>query len=422
MHRSTTEVRVTEPDYYKILGITPAAELPEIRQAYRRRVRDTHPDAGGDEEQFRSIQDAYDHLSDTQLRIEYDASHGNRRPARRGNRTPGRHAKNRKVKAWRVQTTVDETRDATSGSDVMSRPWFIDIDPQRRLRCTPSIWRRASLTTVTTALWLTLSVWLINGVLQSTAHPALRALIVPYALLITAAVVVSAIRTLQHRPAGSIIVVVIAVGAVWITSANPLGVGLALHLVTSIAVPWCFRRLRFALRLRNAIRTALRDYNAFGPSGARPSADRRTGAVLRALLERIPAARLFVRVPIGPHRAEYTVVCGRKVAVITPPLPRTTGDTGAEELPAAVNDAAKLLGGTQVRGFVVWPTLPLERISGTDAVIRHLSSADAAGEIGRWLASDPYTLHLPTLRRLRDRLASGDPTVATPRSHSTVNV
>lgn len=418
---------MTEPDYYKTLGITPAAELPEIRQAYRRRVRDAHPDAGGDAEEFHALQLAYENLTDPQLRLEYDAAHGNRRPARRTNRIPGRHSKSRKVKAWRIKSTIaDPAATATTGTtDVMSRPWFIDIDPQHRVRYAPAVWLRATVATIATGAWLAASLTLVTTVLESPVHAALKALVVPYALLVSAAMVVISARSLRpRRPTGIAIVMATAALVAWIGDGTAIAIQLAAHLVTAAAVPWCIRRLRAAIRLRTAVRSTLREFNAFGPAGTRPSADRRTAAVLRTLLERLPAARLFVRVPVGSHRAEYTVVCGRRVALITPPIPRTAGDTGADLLPGAVHDVAQLLGGAHVRGFVVWPNLPVDRISGADAVIRHLSAPDAAGEIGRWLAGDPYTLHLPTLRRLRDRLAGANTSGMTPprTPRSTVEV
>ena len=413
---------MTEPDYYKILGVTPTAESSQIRQAYRRRVRDAHPDAGGDPEQFHALQEAYENLTDPQLRLEYDAAHGRRRPAWRTHRGTRRHTKNRKVKAWRVNTAVDDTATVPTGNtDVMARPWFIDIDPARRLRYNPSVWQRGIICLLVTAAWLTTGWLLTSGILASDTPPPLKALIIPYALLSTAVVVVAAARA--RTGSGRLIVVAAVTGTViiWITGAADAAVGVATHLTLATAVPWCVARLRRATRLRTAVRSALRQFNAFGPAGARPSADRRTGAVLRALLERLPAARLFVRVPVGTHRAEYTVVCGRRVAVITPPVARTPTDTGADHLPRAVHEVAQLLGNAQVRGFVVWPTLPVDRISGTDAIIRHLSASDAAGEIGRWLGDDPYTLHLPTLRRLRDRLAGAD-TATGRRTRSTVKV
>ncbi|HZE37447.1 MAG TPA: J domain-containing protein [Stackebrandtia sp.] len=408
---------MTEPDYYKILGVTPAAEAAEIRRAYRHKVRDAHPDAGGDPETFHILQEAYETLTDTQRRLEYDAATGNRRPVwqRGSRRAPGRHTKSRKVKAWRVNTVVDDPPGGPG--EVMARPWFIDIDPNRRLRYAPSVWQRGSICAAAGVVWLYLSIQLCALVLSGSGPAPLRALIVPYVLLVTAFVVAACVRVMRPaKPLATIIgVAAAALIVAWLSGFSLAGVLMGLHLMGAVALPWTVRQLRFAVRLLAAVRTALRDFNAFAPGGARPSADRRTGAVLRTLLERLPAARLFVRVPVGARRAEYTVVCGRRVAVIAPPIPRSAGDSGAAALPGAVDDVSRLLSGVQVRGFVVWPNLPVDRISGADAVIRHLSAPDAAGEIGRWLANDPYTLHLPTLRRLRDRLAAADAATSSPR-------
>jgi curved DNA-binding protein CbpA len=63
-------------DYYKILGISPDAGESEIRTAYRRLARKFHPDAGegSSSEKFRAIQDAYELLTDSEKRKEYDRS------------------------------------------------------------------------------------------------------------------------------------------------------------------------------------------------------------------------------------------------------------------------------------------------------------------------------------------------------------
>ena len=402
---------MTEPDYYKILGITPAADPTEIRQAYRRGARDAHPDAGGDPERFHAIQTAFETLSNPQLRDEYDTLRGNRKPGWRG-RAPGRHVKGRRVKAWRVKTRPAKPEPVaadTSAGQVMSRPWFIDIDPARRLRYSPSTWQRAIIAGAAIATWITISVQLSIQVLETDVFPAIKALLIPYLLIGLIAAGIASARTLRRRKHIATAAIATAAAIIaWATGFTTIGLLLAGHLIGMVTVPWCITRLRRAAHLQATVRSALRDYNAFGPAGARPSADRRTAAVLRSLLERLPSARLFVRVPVGSHRAEYTVVCGRRVAVITPPVARTIDDIGAEGLPDAVADVSRLLTGAHVRGFVVWPNLPVDRISGTNAIIRHLSAPDAAGEIGRWLADDAHTLHLPTLRRLRDRLAGGD--------------
>ncbi len=41
------------------LGVPVGASVEEVRQAYRRRVKDVHPDQGGDEEAFRRVREAY---------------------------------------------------------------------------------------------------------------------------------------------------------------------------------------------------------------------------------------------------------------------------------------------------------------------------------------------------------------------------
>jgi curved DNA-binding protein CbpA len=60
-------------DLYKILGIKKTAVQADVKTAYRRKARETHPDHGGDEEQFKSISKAYAVLGDGDRRRRYDA-------------------------------------------------------------------------------------------------------------------------------------------------------------------------------------------------------------------------------------------------------------------------------------------------------------------------------------------------------------
>lgn len=61
-------------DHYVILGVDRTATAEQIKVAYRSRAKDTHPDIGGDPDEFRLVQSAYETLSNAELRHEYDSS------------------------------------------------------------------------------------------------------------------------------------------------------------------------------------------------------------------------------------------------------------------------------------------------------------------------------------------------------------
>ncbi len=62
-----------QKDYYAILNIPLDADDDEIKQTYRQKARDYHPDSGhGDAERFREVQEAYEVLHDGVLRRAYD--------------------------------------------------------------------------------------------------------------------------------------------------------------------------------------------------------------------------------------------------------------------------------------------------------------------------------------------------------------
>jgi DnaJ-class molecular chaperone len=64
------------PSYYDILGVARAATDKDIRQAYRKLARQYHPDVNkgnkSSEEKFKSINEAYEVLSDAEKRRKYD--------------------------------------------------------------------------------------------------------------------------------------------------------------------------------------------------------------------------------------------------------------------------------------------------------------------------------------------------------------
>ncbi len=61
---------------YAVLGVEATADAETLRRAYRAKLRETHPDTGGDAAEFVRVQRAWELIGTTQARAGYDSGHG----------------------------------------------------------------------------------------------------------------------------------------------------------------------------------------------------------------------------------------------------------------------------------------------------------------------------------------------------------
>ncbi len=66
---------MSKKDYYEVLGVSKDASQPDIKAAYRKLARKYHPDVSKEEDaetKFKEVREAYEVLSDSQKRAQYD--------------------------------------------------------------------------------------------------------------------------------------------------------------------------------------------------------------------------------------------------------------------------------------------------------------------------------------------------------------
>jgi DnaJ-domain-containing protein 1 len=54
---------MSSAEAYRRLGLDRGADESEVQRAYRQKVKEVHPDRGGDEEEFKAVTEAYERLT-----------------------------------------------------------------------------------------------------------------------------------------------------------------------------------------------------------------------------------------------------------------------------------------------------------------------------------------------------------------------
>ena len=61
-----------QKDYYKVLNVPRDADERSIKKAYKKAAKTAHPDKGGSEDKMAAVNEAYEVLSNAELRARFD--------------------------------------------------------------------------------------------------------------------------------------------------------------------------------------------------------------------------------------------------------------------------------------------------------------------------------------------------------------
>jgi len=116
---------------YEVLGVAATASEDDLRKAFRRALRATHPDTGGDPKRFTAVQLAWERVGSPEKRAAYDAGQGARldretftaqaapprqdsRPRARSHGHPG---------GWRRERFLDQMREWVGRGVTVADPY-----------------------------------------------------------------------------------------------------------------------------------------------------------------------------------------------------------------------------------------------------------------------------------------------------------
>jgi hypothetical protein len=125
--------------YYDVLGAPHTSTADDLKRAYRRALRSSHPDVGGSADSFRRVQEAWAVLSDAASRAEYDRLHLPQASARARGETRGERSSSRRAaREPAANATATPTFATTHGHPGgFSRARYLDISREWMLSPQP---------------------------------------------------------------------------------------------------------------------------------------------------------------------------------------------------------------------------------------------------------------------------------------------
>ncbi|MFI5691996.1 J domain-containing protein [Kribbella sp. NPDC051586] len=396
-------------DHYEVLSVERSATTAEIKSAYRRLVRQVHPDQGGNAALFRLVQEAWTTLGDPAKRAAYDRTLGGP-----NGQTPPRQDPPRQD-----PPRADPPRADSPPADSPQAAPDSSVGP---IRVVPRFGR-----------WRVVAGVLITAWLVMVVGPLIVAAIVsPKYLLVGVAQVILGVAGLpahwrRRIPFGRAMsrlgilfaitfLITVVVGSLDTGPRTVLWVEVG-GLILVRLVGWRWTKARDLDRAIDEY--AAYDANVWGrpgeplvDDGRRPPLPpsevlrtRRTARILEGVVAALPAAKLVHGPVIGGLTTDHLVIADSRVAVVTsvvaPPGTYSIdlygsvlrdgqpygGDPG---LGAAVNAWQGFLRRTEVRGFLV--VLPMvdgqhgiTTASSPDAAITCLSPQSAFTDLNAWL-------------------------------------
>lgn len=114
-------------DFYKLLGISPDAEMDSIKSAYRKLAKVYHPDANkgnkASEDKFKELTEAYEILCDEKKRKQYDILNGFFNADKTSSNQSKQAVKAQAKKAYQEEKEIVEGKSQKPFSDILDGFW-----------------------------------------------------------------------------------------------------------------------------------------------------------------------------------------------------------------------------------------------------------------------------------------------------------